>query len=263
MNTLRSAVLVAVAALGLSGCGGAESPTAAAESSSVVASSATATPKASAPAPASSATSPAAAAPTTPAERRAPTAAELKSALLELDDLPAGYEIVPAEESGDDTVALASKDPRCARLAVLANAEQPSGTTAEALVSVAGGQDGPFFDEALFAMSSVRTATATMSTLRAAVAPCRSLTATVAGEGSSVVRVSQVSAPRVGDESYAFRLSAASGPLEGLEVTSVISRLGDVLLSLDFVASYPEDIEATTEFAVDKAGDVLGGGATA
>lgn len=210
-----------------------------------------------------SATSAAKSPPATPAARRPPTAAQLTSALLALDDLPAGYETVPAEESGADTVTLTSKDPRCARLAVLANAEQPSGTTAKAQVSVTGGQDGPFVDEALFAMSSVRTAATTMATLRAAVTSCRSLTAAVSGEGSSVVRVSQVSAPRVGAESFAFRFSAESGPLEGLEVTAVTTRLGDVLLGLDFLASYPEDIEAATELAVDKANSVLGGGTTA
>jgi hypothetical protein len=55
------------------------------------------------------------------------TAVDLKSALLELKDLPPGFAITPAAAGGDDSGAVSSKDPKCAAMVNLTQSRSPSG----------------------------------------------------------------------------------------------------------------------------------------
>jgi hypothetical protein len=220
-------------------------------------------------APSASATSPTTSAPTsaptsagtttTPARptTQARTAAELKKALLALGDLPPGFSVEPAG-SDDGAVDLTSKDPKCAPLVRLLNADTAPGSKASAVRSFSGGQEGPFIDEGLDAMGSEAAVARLQSSMRAAVAACSKVTLSIPGQGRSTVAVRQVSAPKSGTGPFAVRLTATSGPLEGLEVSMVTTGLDDVVLSMTFVAAVPDDVAGATKDAVDKATSVLG-----
>ena len=183
----------------------------------------------------------------------------LKSALLELADLPSGFAIEPSTDSGDDSGPASSKDPKCAALVKFANAKTAPGSKGSADVSFSGGQDGPFIDESIDAMGSADAVKALQASLKSAVVACRQLTITIPGQGSSTMKVTEVSAPKFGDDTIAARMTASSGPLAGLEITQVAAGVNDVIVSLNFLAAVAEDVDGATEAAVGKAQEVLGG----
>ena len=184
------------------------------------------------------------------------TAADLKKALVALGDLPAGFSVEP-DGSDDGDVDMTSKDPRCAALARLMNADTAPGSKGTATRSFSGGQEGPFIDESLDAMGSAAAVAALQKTFRAAVASCSRLTLSIPGEGRSTVSVRQISAPKQGTGPFAVRFTATGGPLDGLEVSLVTTGIDDVVLGMTFVAAVPEDVDGATGVAVDKAKSVL------
>lgn len=234
---------IAAVALGLSACGGGSVTPATAPSSSGT-TSPTAQPT----------TQPTAAAPK-PVTR---TVVKLKSALIELKDLPSGFEIVPTSGGGDDFSA-SSTDPRCAPLVKLTNADRPPGSKASAEVSISGGQDGPLIDESIDALGSTDAVTALQVSFKSAVAACRQLVLTVPGQGRTTLKVAEVSAPKFGEHPFAVRMTGTGGPLDGQEITQVTAGVKDVVVSVTFVAAAPEAVDGATEAAVSKAGKVLGG----
>ena len=186
------------------------------------------------------------------------TVAELKSALLALDDLPTGFAIEAAGGSGGDDGSSSSKDPKCAPLVKLVNAKTAPGSRAAAAVSFSGGQDGPFVDESIDALDSAEAVGALQASFKSAVAACPKLVITIPGQGSSTMKVAEVSAPKFGEHPFAARLTATGGSLEGLEITQVTAGVKDVVVSVTFVAAVPEDVDGGAEAAVGKAEDVLG-----
>jgi hypothetical protein len=198
---------------------------------------------------------------TTQATAAAPaprTALTLKSALIELKDLPAGFAIVPSN-GGDTDGTASSTDPRCAPLVKLTNADRPPGSKASATVSLSGGQDGPFVDESIDALGSMIAVTALQASYKSAVAACRQLVLTFPGQSRTTMKVAEVPAPKVGEHRFAVRMTATGGPMNGLEITQVTAGVKDVVVSVTFVAAVPGDVEAATAAALGKAGGVLGG----
>jgi len=234
---------IAAVAVGLSACGGGSGTTVKTPPSS------------------SAASSTSGATDTTTAPARPRTVVELKSALLELGDLPSGFAIEPASGGDGGAGSAASKDPRCAPLVKLINANTAPGSKASASVSLSGGQDGPLIDESIDALASADAVEALQASLKSAVAACRQLIITIPGQGSSTMKVTEVSAPKFGDHTLASRLTAMGGPLGGLEITQVMAGVKDVIVSITFVAAVPDDVDGGTEAAVGKAEDVLGGAA--
>lgn len=204
-----------------------------------------------------SATTPTAVPPSTPAAKPARTAAQLTKALLALKDLPPGFSIETDNSDDDSDVVLSSKDPRCARLVALANADTPPGSKASAAQSYSGGAQGPFIDESLDAMGSAAAVAALQRSFKQAIANCRTMTLKIPGQGSSPISVRQVSAPQAGTDPVAVRFTATAGPLEGLEVTMITTGIDDVVLATTVVAGLPEDIDGATTTAVDKAKSTL------
>jgi hypothetical protein len=235
--------VVAALAVGLSACGGGSDK-------------AKTTPP-----PATSASTPAQATTTSPTTANAGprTVAELKDALLALDDMPSGFAVEPSGGSETADVKASSKDPKCAPLVKLSNAKTAPGSKASASVSFSGGQDGPFIDESIDALGSVEAVDALQASIKAAVAACRQLTITIRGQGSSTMKVAEVSAPKFGDHAFAARMTATTGPLNGLEIMQVTAGVKDVVVALNFVAANPDDVDGGTEAAVGKTEDVLGG----
>jgi hypothetical protein len=245
---LRITVIAAVA-VGLSSCGSGSVTTATTPSQSSTTST-TSTTSASTP------TTTSGASPTT-TESGPRTVVELKSALLELTDLPSGFAIEPAGgEDGD--VPVASTDLKCAALVKLINAKSAPGSKASANVSFSGGQAGPSVDESIDAMGSADAVEALQASFKSAVAACRQLAITIPGQGSSTMKVTEVSAPKFGDHPFAARMTGTSGPMDGLEITQVTAGVKDAIVSITFVAASPGDVDDATEAALGKAGEVLG-----
>lgn len=182
----------------------------------------------------------------------------LKKALIQLNDLPSGFAIEPVNSSSDAGGAASSKDPNCAALVRLSNAKTAPGSRASADVSVSGGQDGPFVDESIDALGSENTVAALQISLKSAVAACHQMTVTIPGQGSSTMKVTEVSAPKFGAHPFAVRMTATGGSLNGLEMTQVTAGVKDVVVSLTFVAALPDDVNGGTETAVGKAEGILG-----
>jgi hypothetical protein len=232
----------------LAGCGGS---TASPPTSPVVKTAAS-----SAPAPSTSkspSTSPTAE-PTSTPKQKPHTKAQLRKALLALDDLPTGFQVDPPA-GPDDRLAVTGKGAACERLAKELSAEKPAGSMATAQISLSGGQDGPFIDEALDAYAGAAAVEAYLKKLRADIAGCSSLTMAM-DRGTAKLRVSVVSPPQLGDSSLAARFTG-QGEAEGFEFTIVGIAMGDVLVGLAFAAAYAEDIDGAAEAAVDKVNEVL------
>jgi len=185
------------------------------------------------------------------------TAVELKSALVQLNDLPSGFSIEPASGSGDNGGAASSEDPKCAAFVKLSNVRTAPGSTASAGISLSGGKAGPFVDESIDALGSEHGVQLLQASLKSAVATCPQVIVTIPGQGSSLMKVVEVSAPKVGDHTFAARMTASGGALDGLEITQVTAGVKDVVVSMTFVAAYPDDVDGGTAAAVGKVEDVL------
>jgi hypothetical protein len=246
-RSLLSTALAAGLALVLVACSGGSDTAGSATPSATTASS---TPPSPTPSSTPSATSTA----STPVAAKPRTKAELTKALLALTDLPAGFAIDP--DTSDDGSRLTSKEARCKGVVSVFNTQTAPGSKASVTRLFSGGQQGPFVQETLDAMGSPQAATALISRTRAAVRSCSQAKLTIPGAGTSTVRISELSAPTQGTSPMAVRFAASSGPLAGFELIFVITGLSDVVLGMSFDA--PDDLEAATADAYDKAAKVLG-----
>lgn len=240
-------VAVGVVVVGLTGCGTGSGTTAATSSSSTASASSAASTTSTATSSTDSTTTPVL------------TPVRLKSALLELADLPSGFSKEAAGAGGDDDGTTSSKDPKCNPLVKLTNAAVAPGSKASAKVSFSGGQSGPYVEESIDAMDSMDSVMALQASLKSAVAACGQLTVTIPGQGSSTMKVAEVSAPQFGHRPFAVRMTATGGPLAGLEIAQVTSGVKDTVVAILFVMATPDDVDGATEAAVSKAEEVLGG----
>ncbi|HYU85945.1 MAG TPA: hypothetical protein VEK80_14185 [Kribbellaceae bacterium] len=241
------AALVAVA-LPLSACSGSDSGSASPSASTTTSQTASGTPS----------TTPSVV-PTTPAKPKVRTAADLAKALLALKDLPSGWSVEKPGE-GDENAKLTSTDPKCATFVKVMNLEHAPGSKAAAERGFSGGQNGPFVDESLDWMGSVKAVSALQKSFSAGARGCHKVMVDFGAQGgSSTFTVAEVSAPTSGTAPFAVRLTATSGNLAGLEMVVVVTGIDDVVLALLFVGATPDDVDAATDDAVTKAQRVLGG----
>ena len=189
------------------------------------------------------------------------TDALLQKALIELTDLPPGFAKEPAH-TGANAKPFSSKDPACAAFVAMGNAANPPGSTASAHVSFSAGQGGPYVDESIDALGSVREVAALQAKVTAAVASCGSVKMTLAGQGSSTMSVRAVSPPTSGVDPVAIRITASGGALDGIEMTIVSVGVNDAVLALTLDGAGAQDLQGATSLAVDKATTVLGGTAS-
>lgn len=195
-----------------------------------------------------------------PASSSAParTVATLKQALLAEKDLPSGY---TAEAKADDdngaTPVARSNDPKCQAFVRLINAEALPGSKASALAAFSGGPDGPFVEEWLEAMGGASAVEKVQAEIKASVDECHEVTVSLPGAGAADMSLTAVDPPAVGAGPVAYRLAAGAGALDGFEITFVHTRVGDTLLTMDFVSIDPEAIGGLIASAHDKAARVL------
>lgn len=190
----------------------------------------------------------------TPPER---TAAALKEALLAVEDLPAGYEVQPGAEEGGATPVARSDDPKCAAFVRLINAENLPGSTASALVAFAGGPEGPFAEEWIEAMGDAAAVSDMQAQLQASVDDCDEVRVSLPGSGAADMELTTVEAPAVGDNPIAYRMRATGGALGGFEITFVHTGVADTLLTMNFVAVEPSEVDELLTAAHTKAAAAL------
>jgi hypothetical protein len=77
--------------------------------------------------------------------------------------------------------------------------------------------------------------------IKTAVADCPSVILSLKGKGSSTATVRAINPPDVGADPFGIRITATGGALDGMEVTIFSTGIGDTVLSMGFVASFPED----------------------
>lgn len=242
-------VATTLALLALAGCAG-TSRTAGPAAPKTPPSSAPATPPPATVPPPSTPPSTTAPPSTTPVEVQH-TTSQLKKALLALADLPAGFQVEPADGT-DGGVQATSAQAACAPLVHNIQSDRPVGSVANAVASFSGGQDGPTIDESLDNWSSSTQATAYVASFRKAVLACSEVQLQIPGVGRSTVSVRPISFGQVGDSLFAARLSAPPGPLDGLEVVQVGAQTGNVVVGMSFTSTDPSDAQSATEDAVKK-----------
>jgi hypothetical protein len=184
------------------------------------------------------------------------TVAELKKALLSLEDVPSGFAVDPP--SADTGVGASSKDPKCAAFVRFSNAAHAPGSTASADISFSGGQDGPGVQESIDALGTAARVAALQASYKASIAACRAVNVSVPGAGAAAVRVQAVSPPAYGKHPLAARMTFTTGALKGMEINLVTTGVGDTVVAMTFVGTPPEDVDAATSVAVEKATQVLG-----
>lgn len=185
------------------------------------------------------------------------TGDDLKKALISIDDLPSGWSVETGSGDGGDQPSSSTTNPRCTELNAILNANDLAGSRAHATTSFSGGGDGPFVSQRIDSLGSTTAATQAVQKIRTATTGCDAVTLRLPGQGSSKMRISQVSAPRVGGQPYALRLAASGGALQGLEVTFFWAPVGDVVLSLNLINAAPEDFDGIVTDAHTKLTDVL------
>lgn len=183
--------------------------------------------------------------------------ATLQKALLDEKDVPSGFSVSSADSAGDSPKS-SSSNPKCAEFNKLMNLDAPPGSTATAHVTIDGGQNGPSIDQSLDALPDAAAVGALTGRLRAAVKTCPSVNLTIPGAPASKMTVKSVTAPTYGASPVAARLTGQGGALDGLEVTFVWTGIDDVLMTMSFIASTPDDVDGATGLAHDKAVTVLG-----
>jgi hypothetical protein len=196
------------------------------------------------------------------APRPSPTAPErteavLRQALLSVDDLPDGYELQPEAEEGGATPVARSQDPKCEAFVRLINAETLPGSKASALAAFAGGNEGPFVEQWIEAMGGTAAVSNIQTQLQSSVDDCDEVTVSLPGSGAAEMELTSVEAPAVGTNPVAYRMRAKDGALGGFEITFVHTGVGDTLLTMDFVAIDPSEIDGLMTAAHTKAAKSL------
>jgi hypothetical protein len=176
---------------------------------------------------------------------------------MALGDLPSGFAVEPDSSSSGNPKAT-SKNPKCASFVHLSNLDTAPGSKASAHISFSAGQAGPYIDQSLDALGSVAKVAALQASLKSAVSACDQVTLSVPGAGTSTVTVRSVNPPKFGTNPQAVRLTATGGPLNGMEITMVTTGVADTIMSLNFIAATPDDIDGATSASVDKATTTLG-----
>lgn len=244
-----------MALLALTACGGGSPTRSPAALGSPAASAGTSGSSASPPAAATPSATPAA----TPVATVPRTAAGLRSSLLALDDLPAGYAVGPA--GGDQ---LTTVQPECRAAVALLNGVAATGAVASAVASFDGGTDSASFDESLDAYAAPASAAAAMTGDLLAFRQCPTLKAKV--ERSTLTfGVAEISFPKSGNASFAVRLTADVSAVDprdedlkaladqgGLEVLVAGVQVDDVVLHTVSYDGYADDAASTTKDAVTK-----------
>lgn len=205
--------------------------------------------------------------PATPTKPKVPvtaerpvTRAQLRRALLNIHDVPAGFEVVTDQGHAGDQAS--SKNAACSALVRLLNAPKLSGSLADASVSFDGGQDGAFVGEDLNALASTTAAQSFVDGYRHSVKQCHTITYRIHGVGSSTLSVRPISFAAIGDGSFVARFRAGRGPLSGLEIIQVGAHLGRVVIGMSFVGLDPSDAEAASQGAADKVKSKMGSSAS-
>jgi hypothetical protein len=177
----------------------------------------------------------------------------LQKALLTLKDVPAGFQVEPDDNSGDEKAT--TKRGECKALVKLLNAGTLPASKADAHTGFSGGPDGPFLEEPIDAMGDAAGARAFVTGYRSAVKKCRTVSLTISGAGTSTLAVSEISFADIGDTSFAARFRATSGPLEGFELIQAASQTADLVVRMTAIDLDPADAEAATQDAVDQGAD--------
>jgi hypothetical protein len=240
--------LVTALSLSLTACGGDDKDDAAAQS----------TPAASTPTPSVTPETPDVTG--SPAATVKRTSAELAKALLELADLPEGYQLEKDDPAGDAEKPFSSASSKCKTLVKFLNANEAPGAKATTHRSYSAGQEGTFVDFGIDAMGNKDEVAYLQHAYKKAVTSCPKVTMKI-GAGSYSMEVEEISAPQFGTDPFAFRLTVTSGSRRGLEFTAATSGVEDVVVSVTLLAGQDGELEGATEAAVAKAQQVLKKGA--
>jgi hypothetical protein len=236
--------LAAVLSLSLTACGGGDDKSAAPST----------------PAASTSAPTVAPAVTKTPSGTVKRTSAELAKALLELVDMPDGYQLEKDDPADADEKPFSSANSKCKTLVRFLNANEAPGAKATTHRSFSAGQEGTFIDFALDAMGNADEVAYLQHAYKKAVNDCPKVTMKI-GETSSSMKVEEIPAPQFGTKPFAFRLTATSGSRRGLELTAATTGVEDVIVSVNLLAGQDGELEGATEAAVSKAQQVLKKGA--
>lgn len=196
----------------------------------------------------------------TPAATVKRTSAELAKALLELADLPEGYQLEKDDPAGDTEKPFSSTSSKCKTLVKFLNANEAPGAKATTHRSYSAGQEGTFLDFGIDAMGNKDEVAYLQHAYKKAVTSCPKVTMKI-GAGSYSMEVEEISAPQFGTDPFAFRLTVISGSRRGLEFTAATSGVEDVVVSVTLLAGQDGELEGATEAAVAKAQQVLKKGA--
>ncbi|MFK4086502.1 hypothetical protein ACI2LF_20495 [Kribbella sp. NPDC020789] len=181
---------------------------------------------------------------------------DLTKALLELSDLPQGF--TREDDAQDDgSKPFSTSSSRCKTLVKYLNATKAPGAQASVSRSFSGGQEGPYIDFGLDALGSVAEVAALRDKYADAVSSCPKVTLRAEGEGSSTMKVEELTAPAYGTRPFAFKLTGVSGPKRGLEFTALVTGVNDVMLSISVLAGDEAVLEAAAEAAATRTQTVL------
>jgi hypothetical protein len=184
------------------------------------------------------------------------SSAELAKALLEIADLPEGYELEKDDPAGDAEKPFSSTSSKCKTLVKFLNATEAPGAKATTHRSFSAGQEGTFLDFGIDAMGNKDEVAYLQHAYKKAVTSCPKVTMRI-GEGSYSMEVEEISAPAFGADPFAFRLTATSGSRRGLEFTAATTGVEDVVVSVTLLAGQEGELEGATEAAVSKVQQVL------
>lgn len=201
--------------------------------------------------------SPTASATPTPTPSRASkvaTTAQLRAALLAVDDMPTGWSTEQDDEDDDDSFSEG-----CKPLAALDEAFEDD--TDEPEVLYAQGELGPFVNQAIGSLPSAAEVSKRMAALKAALGKCPSFQYTDDEGDTQKVRIAPVSFPRLGDETLASRLTVEfEGGTLSMTVLAIRVRNHAMLLTGMSVTTVfgggqltPADLERIARTAVTKA----------
>ena len=169
--------------------------------------------------------------PSAPAAPARPTAAELKSRLLTLADMPAGFVTDDdATDAADANGVMSSTEPDCRSMTDLMNSQgHPAGALAAADASFTRSQFGPNIATGLAGFATPEAAQQLLTSVTQAMHTCTRLTETDKDGSSYDFLVTQLPFPHTGDASAAIRVIAASDDLPA-QVDLVLVRVGSTLL---------------------------------
>lgn len=183
------------------------------------------------------------------------TDAQVKEALLTVDDMPSGWTVSPDDDEDDDSDSETdATSPECKKLAAVMDEDDTSESFGEGEIEFQESEFGPFLSESVSSEEGDEVEKS-MNSFREAFETCDSFTQTDDEGVKTEFKISDMSFPDLGDDTIALKMSAEAMGIP-VDIPLVVVRVDQNVILLASVGlgegMSSADLEKVARTAVTK-----------